>query len=67
MMLDRTQGPVTVVADHSKWGVVSNFEVARIEQVHRLVTDDGLNDIAREALEARSVEVLIAGHVFSKA
>jgi DeoR/GlpR family transcriptional regulator of sugar metabolism len=67
MMLDRTQGLVTVVADHSKWGVVSNFEVARIEQVHRLVTDDGLNDIAREALEARSVEVLIAGHVFSKA
>jgi DeoR family transcriptional regulator of aga operon/DeoR family fructose operon transcriptional repressor len=67
MMLDRTQGLVTVVADHSKWGVVSNFEVARIEQVNRLVSDDGLGEIAREALEGRSLEVVIAGHVFSKA
>jgi DeoR/GlpR family transcriptional regulator of sugar metabolism len=63
LMLERTHGPITVVTDCSKWGAVSNYEVARIEQVHRLVTDDGLSDIAREALAARSVEVLIAGEV----
>jgi DeoR family transcriptional regulator, fructose operon transcriptional repressor len=67
LMLERTQGPINVVADHSKWGVVSNFEATRIDQVHRLITDDGLSDLAREALTARLVEVVIAGQVYSKA
>jgi len=61
LMIQRTRGPVTVVADHSKWGVVSNFEVATIDQIHRLVTDDGLSVSARAELAARSVKVLIAG------
>ena len=61
LMIERTRGPVTVVADHSKWRVVSNFEVATIDQIHRLVTDDGLDPLARSELASRSVEVLIAG------
>ena len=61
LMIQRTRGPVTVVADHSKWGVVSNFEIATIDQIHRLVTDDGLNASARAELATRSVEVLVAG------
>nr|HID12239.1 DeoR/GlpR transcriptional regulator [Anaerolineae bacterium] len=60
LMIQRTRGPVTVVAAHSKWGVVSNFEVARIDQIHRLVTDSGLDADARAELAARAVEVLIA-------
>ena len=59
LMIARTRGPVTVVADHSKWGVVSNFIVAPVDQIHRLVSDDGLNDSAREELIARSVEILV--------
>lgn len=61
VMLERTNGTLSVVADHSKWGVVSNFQIARIDQVHRLITDGKLGAIAREALTSRGVEVLIAG------
>jgi len=53
------RGPVTVVADHSKWGVVSNFIVTPVDQIHRLVSDEGLNDSAREELITRSVEILV--------
>lgn len=41
-------------------GVVSSFEVATIDQIHRLITDRGLNPRARAELVARSVEVIIA-------
>jgi DeoR/GlpR family transcriptional regulator of sugar metabolism len=40
--------------------VVSNFEVATLDQIHRLITDNGLDASARAELAARSVEVLIA-------
>jgi DeoR family fructose operon transcriptional repressor len=61
LMIERTRGQVIVVADHSKWGVVSNCEVARIDEVHTLVTDDGFSARARAALEARNVKVIVAG------
>ncbi len=60
-MMERTRGPVYVVADHSKWGTVSNYEVAEIEKIHGLITDDGFDMDARKSLAAQSVEVLIAG------
>jgi len=60
LMIQRTRGPVAVMADHSKWGVVSNFEVATIDQIHRLVTDDQFDAAARADLVAHSVEVFIA-------
>jgi DeoR family transcriptional regulator, fructose operon transcriptional repressor len=59
-MMGRTRGPVYVVADHSKWGTVSNYEVAEIEKIHSLITDDAIALEAQEALLARSVDVLIA-------
>ncbi|RMF38202.1 MAG: DeoR/GlpR transcriptional regulator [Chloroflexi bacterium] len=61
LMIERTRGMVIVLADHSKWGVVSNFEVASLDQVHKLVTDKKLNPSAFAELAARSVEVIIAG------
>ncbi len=61
VMIERTRGPVIVVADHSKWGVVSNFEIARLDQIHSLIVDEGLTREARETLEARSLDILIAG------
>ena len=63
MMIERTNGPVTIVSDHSKWGVVSNFEIAAIHEIPRLITDEGLNQDASATLSSRSVEILIAsGH-----
>jgi len=61
VMLERTNGAFNVVADHSKWGVVSNFQIAHIDQVHRLITDGKLGANARETLTSRGVEVLVAG------
>lgn len=61
LMIERTQGLVIVVADHSKWGVVSNYEVARLDQVHTVVTDEGFDARASAELAARNVRVLVAG------
>lgn len=61
LMIERTRGPVILVADHSKWGAVSNFQVAHIHDVARLITDSGLDPDARAELVAHSVDVLIAG------
>jgi len=59
LMMARTLGPVIAVADHSKWGNVANFEVARIDQIHRLITDGGLNAQAFTALNGRAIEVIV--------
>jgi DeoR family fructose operon transcriptional repressor len=61
LMVDRTRGPVTIVGDHSKWGVVSNFEIAKIEEINKFITDDSCDPLAQAALAARSVEVVLAG------
>ena len=58
-MMERTRGPIVVVADHTKWGMVSNFEVPHIDQIDRLITDDGLDENARAALIDHSVDVFI--------
>jgi DeoR/GlpR family transcriptional regulator of sugar metabolism len=60
LMLERTQGPIFVLADHSKWGAVSNFEVAPIHRINRLITDNLLDPGARSSLTAKSVDILIA-------
>ncbi len=61
LMIERTRGRVVVVVDHSKWGVVSNYAIAALDQIHTLVTDDRLDAGARAELTVRSVDVLIAG------
>jgi len=60
LMVERCEGPITIVSDHSKWGVVSNFAIAPVDRIPRLITDEGLDANARAALAARSVEILIA-------
>jgi DeoR family fructose operon transcriptional repressor len=60
LMIKRTRGPVIVVADHSKWGVVSNFEIAQLDQIQAVVTDQGFAPHARTQLASYAVEVLIA-------
>jgi len=58
-MIERTKGQVIIVADHSKWGVVSNFQVAVINEVNKLITDKGLDRSTVEDLERHSIEVLM--------
>ena len=59
-MIERTKGQVIIVADHSKWGVVSNFQIASIDEVEKLITDEGIDPSAIESLAEHSVESLIA-------
>lgn len=59
-MIERTQGPVIVVADHSKLGMVANFVTAPLEKVDILVTDEGLDEDFRQGLEERGVKVIVA-------
>ena len=59
-MIERTLGKIIVVADHSKWGVVSNFQIATIDEIDILVTDEALDKTAFEELEAHSVKSQVA-------
>ncbi len=59
-MIERTKGEIIVVADYSKWGVVSNFQVAAIDEIDKLVTDDKFDPSAIEELAEHDVETLIA-------
>jgi DeoR family fructose operon transcriptional repressor len=59
-MMENTQGSIIIVSDHSKWGSVSNYRVARIDQINTFVTDENLDPAARVDLAARSVDVIIA-------
>lgn len=59
-MIERTKGKVIIVADHSKWGVVSNFQIASIDEIDILITDEGFDPSAIDELAAHSVETLIA-------
>lgn len=59
-MIERTKGKVIIVADHSKWGVVSNFQIASIDEIDVLVTDARFDPSAIDELVTHSVETLIA-------
>lgn len=59
-MIERTKGQIIIVADYSKWGMVSNFQVAAIDGINKLVTDEKFDTVAIESLTAHGVETLIA-------
>ncbi len=60
LMIERTNGELFIVADHTKWGVVSNFQIAAIDEVDKLITDAEIDPATLESLAARSVEVVLA-------
>lgn len=60
VMIEQTQGPVYVVADASKWGVVSNFQLATLDEVDGLIVDAHLDPEALSELNHRGIEVIAA-------
>jgi DeoR family fructose operon transcriptional repressor len=62
-MIERTQGQVILAADHSKWGAVSNFPVADIDEINQLVTDMDFDRESLDDLGEHGVKVLIANGV----
>jgi DeoR/GlpR family transcriptional regulator of sugar metabolism len=63
VMIEQTHGEIIIVADHSKWGVISNFEVAKISQIHKLITDSRLEAGAQASLRTHSVDLLLADKI----
>lgn len=60
IMIERTHGPVIVVADHSKMGVVSNFVTSSIDNIHTVITDSGIAEDFKRELEHHNIRVVIA-------
>ena len=50
---------LVVLADHTKYGEVGTNVFARLDQVHTLVVDDGLDPAERPTLERRVAELMI--------
>lgn len=59
-MIEHTKGEIIIVADHSKWGVVSNFQIATIDEIDKLITDEAVDPSAIESLGEHGVEIRIA-------
>ena len=60
LMIERTKGEIMIVADHTKWGVVSNFQIASIDELDTLVTDALIDPTTLETLTEHSVRIQIA-------
>jgi DeoR family fructose operon transcriptional repressor len=59
-MIERTRGEVIVVADHTKFGIVSNYLTAPLDKVDRIITDAGFNEDYRSELEILGIEITVA-------
>ncbi len=59
-MIERTRGQIIIAADHSKWGVVSNFQIASIDEIDKFITDEAIDPSANDSLLAHSVVCMVA-------
>ena len=59
-LMIRVSREVVVVADSSKFMQRSLSVIAKLDAIHKLVTDDGIPPIMLDALDAAGVEVMIA-------
>lgn len=55
-----TAREVIVLADHTRWGVVGLTTIADLSDIDRLITDDGLDDEARQQLAAHVGSLQVA-------
>ncbi|HEY0662921.1 MAG TPA: DeoR family transcriptional regulator [Lysobacter sp.] len=51
---------IVVLTDSSKFGRVSLHRIARLDEIHTLITDDGISSEYREGLQRLGIEVIIA-------
>ena len=59
-MILRTRGQVIILADSSKIGGVAPFVTASLDEVDIVITDSGLDDEYRAALEGQGIRVIVA-------
>jgi DeoR/GlpR family transcriptional regulator of sugar metabolism len=58
-MLKRTKGELVLLADHTKWGIVSQYEIARLEEFNKMIIDDGLDPVVQEELSSLQNDLMI--------
>ncbi len=51
---------LVVLADHTKWGAIGMSSIAQLQDVDTIVTDSGLDESAREILEDRVGDLVLA-------
>jgi DeoR/GlpR family transcriptional regulator of sugar metabolism len=51
---------VVVLADHTKWGTVGMNTITPLDEVHALVTDDGVSPAAHSVMAEHIPQVRIA-------
>ena len=61
LMIERTRGPVTVVADSGKIGKVCSFRIVPLTEISDLVTDGGAEDHWVKDFAAIGVKVINSG------
>lgn len=59
-MIEQTCGPVIVVADHTKIGIIADFVTCPLNRVDIVITDAGLDEEYRASLEEKGVRILVA-------
>jgi len=51
---------IVVLTDASKFGRVSLHRIARLDQIHAIITDPGIDEATREGLQRQGIEVITA-------
>ena len=59
-MIEQAAGPVVMVADSSKMGVVSNFVTVPLQKADILITDSGIKNEFKKELEDKGIQVIVA-------
>jgi DeoR family fructose operon transcriptional repressor len=59
LMIEHAHGKVILAADHSKWGVISNYHVAQLNEFHVYVTDPGIPAGDLATLQDQDLEIII--------
>jgi len=59
LMIEHTHGKVILAADHSKWGVISNYHVAHLSEFDIYVSDPGIPKTDLSALQERDLEIVL--------
>ena len=52
---------IVVLTDSSKFGTISLHRIARLDEIHAIITDAGISAEYREGLQRLGIDVVIAG------
>lgn len=59
-MVERAR-KIVVLTDASKFGLVGLHRIARLDQVHAVITDQGISNEYRDGLQRLNIETIVAG------